>query len=123
MFIGVVGCGGSSGVVGVGIEVVVFCCERGCCCGWLVEEVVGSEGCIWGGSCVGGGVGVCFGGGCRVWDWGLSGMVGGVGIGVGIVVVGGCWVFMFGGVWWGVGVWLGTGEGEFWCRVGWGRGG
>ena len=88
---GVAGCGGSRGAVGVGTEAAVLCWDRGCCCcAWSTEGAAGSEGCTWGGSCVGGGVGVCLGGGWRTWDCGPGDMAGGVGTGAGIAAAGGC---------------------------------
>lgn len=87
---GVTGCGGSNGADGVGTEAAVLCCERGCCGGGSATGAAGSEGCPWGGGCVGGGVGVCLGGGCSACDWGPVVMAGGVGTGAGIAGAGGC---------------------------------
>lgn len=87
---GVAGCGGSSGAVGVETDAAVLCCERGCCWGWSAEAAAGSEACACGGSCVGGVVGDCLGGGCSAWVCGPGGTAGGVGTGAGIAVAGGC---------------------------------
>lgn len=66
----------------------MLCCDRGCCWDWSAEGAAGSEGCTWGGRCVGG-VGVCLDEGCRDGGCGPGGMAGGVGTGVGIAVAGG----------------------------------